>query len=332
MTQRRSLLLAAAGSALAHPLALPLARPALAQPAYPNRPIRLVVAFPAGGPTDVIARVLAERMAPSLGQTIVVENRGGANGNLAADYVAKQDGDGYTLLYNTSSIAISQPLYKTLGYNLERDLTPVSLVAAAPSLLVVNPALPPKDPASFIAWAKANSGRISYGSGGVGNASHLHVFMMLQHIGVEATHIPYRGTAAALTDTAAGNVQFMIDALNTALPLARENRVKAIAVTSAQRSAMLPEIPSMAASGLAPAEFDQGIWQGIMAPSRTPREVVQKLNGAVNDALQTEAMKSRLAAMGARPTGGSVEAYAAHLKAEIALWTRVVKESGATAE
>ena len=235
MTHRRTLLLAAAAATLA--------RPALAQAPFPNRPVRLIVAFPAGGPTDVIARVLAERMAPNLGQPIVVENRGGANGNLAADFVAKQEGDGYTLLYNTSSIAISQPLYKTLAYNLERDLQPVSLVAAAPSLLVINPTRPANDAAGFIAWAKANSGKISYGSGGVGNASHLHVFMMLKHLGVEATHVPYRGTAAALTDVAAGNCDFMIDALNTALPLARENRVRAIAVTSAQRSALLPEFP-----------------------------------------------------------------------------------------
>ncbi|MBX9702164.1 MAG: tripartite tricarboxylate transporter substrate binding protein [Acetobacteraceae bacterium] len=321
---RRHLLLAAA--------ATPLARPALAQAPFPSRPIRLVVAFPAGGPTDVIARVLAERMAPNLGQPIVVENRGGANGNLAADHVAKQEADGYTLLYNTSSIAISQALYKTLGYVLERDLTPVSLVAAAPSLLVVNPALPPRDAAGFAAWLRANSGKISYGSGGVGNASHLHVFMMLKHLGVEATHIPYRGTAAALTDTAAGNVQFMIDALNTALPLAREGRVRAIAVTSAERSPMLPEIPGMAAAGLAPRDFDQGIWQGIMVPARTPPAVVQRLNAAVNAALATEEVRSRLAGMGARPTGGSVEDYQRHLRAEIALWAQVVRESGATAE
>ena len=197
---------------------------------------------------------------------------------------------------------------------------------------MVNPTLPAHDAAGFIAWARANSGKISYGSGGVGNASHLHVFMMLKHIGVEATHVPYRGTAAALTDVAAGNCDFMIDALNTALPLAREGRVRAIAVTSAQRSALLPEIPSMASTGLAPADFDQGIWQGIMVPWRTPREVVQRLNAAVNAALATEEVRSRLAGMGARPTGGSVEEYQRHLRAEVALWTQVVRESGATAE
>jgi tripartite-type tricarboxylate transporter receptor subunit TctC len=329
MTSRRTLLLAAA--------AAPLARPAPAQQgaamgAFPNRPLRLVVAFPAGGPTDVIARVLAERMAPALGQPIIVENRGGANGNIAADHVAKSEADGYTLLYNTSSIAISQPLYRTLAYSLERDLAPLALTAAAPGLLVVNPSLPARDPASFIAWARANSGRISYGSGGIGNISHLQVFMLMRHLGVEATHIPYRGTAAALTDVAAGNVQLMSDALNTALPLAREGRVRAIAVTTRERSALLPEVPGMAEAGLMPPDFDSGIWQGIMVPARTPREIVQRLNATVNAALATEEVRSRLAAMGARPTGGSVEDYQRHLRAEVALWTQVVRESGATAE
>jgi tripartite-type tricarboxylate transporter receptor subunit TctC len=326
MTNRRTALLGLAAAALA--------RPALAQSPgdFPSRPVRLVVAFPAGGPTDVIARVLAEKMARNLGQTVVVENRGGANGNIAAEHVAKSDADGYTMLYNTSSIAISQPLYKTLGYNLERDLTPVSLVAAAPSLLVVNPALPPKDPASFIAWAKANSGKISYGSGGVGNASHLHVFMVLKHIGAEATHVPYRGTAAALTDVAAGNVQFMIDAFNTALPLAREGRVRAIAVTSAERAPLLPEVPTLSEGGLMPPGTDMGIWQGIMVPAKTPPAAIARLNAAVKAALGDEEVKARLSAMGARPTGGSPEDNARFLAEELALWKRVVAESGATAD
>ncbi|MBY0333569.1 MAG: tripartite tricarboxylate transporter substrate binding protein [Acetobacteraceae bacterium] len=322
---RRMILLGAAGAAA-------LARPARAQPPFPSRPLRLVVAFPAGGPTDVIARVLAEPMARSLGQPIIVENRGGANGNIAAEHVAKAEGDGHTMLYNTSSIAISQALYRTLPYSLERDLAPVALVAAAPSLLVVNPALPVRDAASFIAWARANSGRISYGSGGVGNASHLQIFMLMQHIGAEATHIPYRGTAAALTDVAAGNVQFMSDAINTALPLAREGRVRAIAVTARERSPMLPEVPGMAESGLMPPGFDTGIWQGIMVPARTPAPIVAQLNAAVNAALRTEEVRARLAAMGARPTGGTPEENARFLREEVALWARVVKDSGATAE
>ncbi len=322
---RRAIL---AGAALAA-----LARPALAQTGdFPSRPVRLVVAFPAGGPTDVIARVVAEKMARDLGQPVVVENRGGANGNIAAEHVAKAEADGYTMLYNTSSIAISQALYRRLAYDLARDLTPVALTAAAPSLLVANPALPARDPASFIAWARANTGKISYGSGGIGNISHLQVFMVMRHLGVEATHVPYRGTAAALTDVAAGNVQFMSDAFNTALPLAREGRVRAIAVSTAQRAAQLPDVPTFAEGGLMPPGFDSGIWQGIMMPAKTPGAIVARLNAAVNAALREEAVKARLAGMGAWPTGGTPEDYARHLAAEVTLWRRVVAESGATAE
>jgi tripartite-type tricarboxylate transporter receptor subunit TctC len=314
MIARRSLLLA------------PLAAPALAQDA---RQIRLVIAFPAGGPTDVIGRLVGERMARFLNQTVVIENRGGANGNIAAEAVAKSDADGSVLLYNTSSIAISRSLYRRLGYDVLRDLTPVALTAAAPSLLVINPKLGVADPAQFIAWARANSGKISYGSGGVGNASHLQAFLVMRTIGAEATHVPYRGTAAALTDTAAGNVQFMCDAFNTAYPLAKEGLVRPIAVTSLARAALLPDVPTMAETGLLPPGTDTGIWQGIMAPAKTPPATVARLNAAVGAALADEEVKARLAGMGARPTPGDVAAYAAYLGSEIDLWSRVVKESGA---
>ena len=323
MTKRRHLLLA--------PAAL-LAAPALAQGSFPNRPIRLVVAFPAGGPTDVLARVIGERMAAELGQPVVIENRGGANGNIAAEAVGKMDADGYNLLYNTSSIAISRALYKRLAYDVERDLVPVALTAAAPSLLVVNPTLPVRNAAEFASWARANSGKISYSSGGVGNISHLQAFMLMRNLGAEAVHVPYRGTAAALTDVAAGNVQFMIDAFNTALPLAREGRVRAIAVTTNRRSAQLPDIPTLSESGLMPPGFDLGIWQGIMAPARTPPEVVARLNQAVNAALRDPGVAGRVDQMGAWPTGGSPADYDRYLKAELALWGRVVPETGASEE
>jgi tripartite-type tricarboxylate transporter receptor subunit TctC len=309
-----------------------LAVPVVARAQDAARPIRLVIAFPAGGPTDVIGRLIGERMGRALGQTVVIENRGGANGNIAADAVVKAEPDGLTLLYNTSSIALSRSLYKALPYDVLRDLVPVALTAAAPSLLVVNPALGVTTPAAFIAWARANSGKISYGSGGVGNASHLQSFMVMRHIGAEATHVPYRGTAAALTDTAAGNVQFMCDALNTALPLAREKLVLGIAVTSGERSSLLPEVPTMAESGLLSPGTDTGIWQGIMAPAKTPPAAIARLNAAVNAALAEPEVQARLAAMGARPTGGTPADFAAYLASEIALWTRVVAESGASAD
>jgi len=300
--------------------------------AQDGRPIRLVVAFPAGGPTDVIARLIAERMSRALNQSVIVENRGGANGNIAAEHVAKAEADGSVLLYNTSSLAISQALYRRLSYDLQRELTPVALTASAPSLLVVNNALPLRSPADFIAWARANSGRISYGSAGIGNVSHLQIVMMLRHIGAEATHVPYRGTAAAMTDVAAGNIQFMADAFNTAFPQARDGLVRAMAVTSVQRAPLLPDVPTMSEGGLLPEGSDTGIWQGIMAPARTPPAAIARLNAAVNTALAEPELRARLAAMGARPAGGPAEAYAAYLASEITLWSRLVQESGATAE
>ena len=299
---------------------------------FPARPIKLVIAFPAGGPTDVIGRLVGEKMGRALGQTVVIENRGGANGNIAAEAVAKADADGSVLLYNTSSIAISRALYRRLGYDLLRDLAPVALTASAPSLLVVNPALPVRTPAEFAACPRANRGRISYGSGGVGNVSHLQAFMVMRHLGVEAVHVPYRGTAAALTDTASGNVQFMSDAFNTALPLAREGLVRPIAVSTLKRAVQLPEVPTMAEGGLMPPGSDTGIWQGILAPAKTPPAAIERLNAAVNSALRDEEVTARLAGMGAWATGGTAEDYARFLAGEVELWARVVRVSGATAE
>jgi len=322
--ERRRLLASAAAAVLPEPV--------LAQGDYPSRPVRLVVAFPAGGPTDAVARMLAERAARELGQPVVVENRGGANGNIAADAVAKADPDGHTLLYNTSSIAISRALYKSLSYDLERDLSPVAQTVAVPAALVVHPALPPRDTAGFIAWARANSGKITYSSGGVGNSSHLLAFMVMRHIGAEAVHVPYRGTAAALTDAAAGNVHFTCDSLVTVLPLAQDGRVRAIAVSSAERSPLLPALPSMSEAGLLPPGTDIGTWQGVLAPSRTPAPVVARLNAAMRAALADTGIVERLRAQGARVVVGSPEGYARHLADEVARWRQVVAESGATAE
>lgn len=303
-----------------------------AQPAFPSRPIRLVVAFPAGGPTDVLARIVAARMAAEFSQPIVIENRGGANGNIAADHVAKSDPDGHTILYNTSSIAIGRSLYRALPFDVLRDLAPVALTAAAPLALVVHPGVPVQDAAGFIAWARANSGRISYSSAGVGNISHLLSFLVTRHIGVEATHVPYRGTAAALTDTAAGNVQFVSDAVATSLPVIQDGRVRAIAVSSAEASPQLPGVPSMQAVGLMPPGYDVGIWQAMMVPARTPPAVIERLNAAVNVALADDGVRARLAALGARPTGGPPADYAALLRLEIDRWADIVRASGASAE
>ena len=205
-THRRRHLLALLGTA-ATAAAAPMARPALAQqPGFPTRPVRLVVAFPPGGPTDVVARILAERMGRELDQPMVVENRGGANGNIAAEAVAKAEPDGYTILYNTSSIAISRALYRSLAYDLLRDLAPVGLTAASPLALVVHPAQPPRTPAEFIAWARAGAGRLTYSSGGIGNISHLLSFLVLRHIGAVTTVSEVNCTLPAAASVSAAAV------------------------------------------------------------------------------------------------------------------------------
>jgi len=275
---------------------------------------------------------VAERMGREFGQPLVIENRGGANGNIAADHVAKAEPDGHTLLYNSSSIAIGRSLYRTLTYDVLRDLAPVVLTAAAPLALVVHPGVPARDAPEFIAWARANSGRISYASAGVGNISHLLSFLVMRHIGAVATHVPYRGTAAALNDTVAGNVQFASDAIATALPVIQDARVRAIAVSSLERSAMLPEVPGLAEAGLAPAGDEFGIWQGLMAPARTPPAVIAQINAAANVALSDPAVRERLARLGARPTGGPAAAYAEQMAIEVERWAKVVADSGASAE
>ncbi len=320
-------------TALVGLLALAAQGGASAQDNWPSRPIRLIVPFAPGGNTDAVARVTAEYMQTALkGASVIVENRGGAGGIVGTEAVAKAPPDGYTLcVCSIGSITIAPALEK-LPYDVLRDLSPVALTAASPLALVVHPSLPPRDPPGFIAWAKASGGRVSYSSGGVGNISHLLSFLVLRHIGAEATHVPYRGTAAALTDTAAGNVQFTSDTVVTALPVIQEGRVRAIAVSSAARTPLLPEVPSMAEAGMMPPGFEVGAWQGIMAPARTPPEAVARLNAAVRAALADPEARARLAAQGAQPTGGTPEDYARYLREEVERWARVVAESGATAE
>ncbi|NBQ89306.1 MAG: tripartite tricarboxylate transporter substrate binding protein, partial [Betaproteobacteria bacterium] len=216
-----------------------------AQASYPDKPIRMVIAFPPGGPTDLVARVLAQKLAEQMGQSVVVDNKPGANGNIAAELVAKAPADGYTLFYNTSAVALSPALYKKLGYDVRADFAPVALTAVIPLVLAVHPSVPANSVAEFIAHLKANPGKLSYGSAGNGNITHLGAYLMLQSQGLTAVHVPYKGSAPALTDAVAGQTQFLTDTINSALPFIREKRLRALAVTSLQRSPVLPEVPTL---------------------------------------------------------------------------------------
>ena len=320
-TLRRTLL------GLAAAACLPMA--AWAQ-AYPSKPITLLVPFPPGGPTDLVARVLAKKMSEQIGQSIVIDNKPGANGNIAAVAAAKAPADGYTVLYNTSSITLSPALYKSLAYDVQRDLAPVALTAVVPLALVVNPAVPVNNVREFIAYAKANPAKLSYGSAGNGNVTHLAAFQLVRHHDIDATHVPYRGSAPADVDLVAGQIQFMTDTINSVMPFVKDKRLKLLAVTTSQRMSLFPDVPTLGETVM--PGFEAGAWQGIMVPANTPKAVVQRLNAEINKALQSAEVKEKLALQGAEPLGSTPEEYGAYVKKELARWAAVVKATGVTLE
>lgn len=305
------------------------AAPALAQ-AYPSRPIRLLVPFPPGGPTDLVARVLAEKMAETLGQAFVIDNRPGANGNIASEGVAKADPDGYTVLYNTSAIALSPSLYARLNYDVTKDLAPVCLTAVVPLVLAVHPDVPAKTAAEFIAYARANPGKLNYGSAGAGNVTHLGAALFLKSQGIEAVHVPFRGSAPALNALAGGHVQFIADTVNSAHPLITSGHLRALAILGTRRTNVLPDVPSLTEAGI--SSKDIGAWQGMMVPARTPADIIARLNAAALAALADPTVRAKLAIQGAEPLGSTPEAYGTYIRDEIARWGEVVRESGVRIE
>jgi tripartite-type tricarboxylate transporter receptor subunit TctC len=287
--------------------------------AYPTKPITMVVPFPPGGPTDLVARVLAQKIGEQMGQSVLVDNRGGANGNIGAAFVAKAPADGYTILYNTSSITLSPSLYKNVPYDVSKDFLPVASVAVVPLGLVVNPSVPANTVAEFVAYAKANPGKLSYGSAGNGNVTHLGAFQFVQANGLEATHVPYKGSAPADVDLVGGQIQFMTDTVNSVMPFVRDKRLKMLAVTTGKRMALFPDVPTLAESGM--PGFEVGAWQGVMVPAGTPGAVVTRLNAEIVAAL---------ALQGAEPLGSTPAEYGAYVQKELRRWAGVVKATGVT--
>ncbi|HMS04206.1 MAG TPA: tripartite tricarboxylate transporter substrate binding protein [Burkholderiaceae bacterium] len=322
---RRSFTLAALPVTLAMPSAW-----AQAPGGYPDKPIRLVIAFPPGGPTDLVARVLAQKLGEQMGQSVVVDNKPGANGNIAAEFVVKAPADGYTLFYNTSAIALSPALYKKLAYDPAADLAPVMLCAVIPLVLSVHPSVPAQTVQEFVAYLKANPGKLSYGSAGNGNITHLGAHMFLQANGLSAQHVPYKGSAPALTDLVAGQTQFTTDTLNSSLPFIRDKRLRALAVTGANRSALLPDVPTLAETVM--PGFEVGAWQGLTVPAKTPPEIVRRLHAELGKALAAPDVRAKLAQQGADPLGSTSEAYGRYIKSEIERWTKVVRQTGASLE
>jgi tripartite-type tricarboxylate transporter receptor subunit TctC len=305
--------------------AMPLA--AVSQ-VYPAKPIRLVVPFPAAGTTDILARAIAQKLSEALGQQVVVDNRPGAGGNIGSDMVAKSAPDGYTLLMGTvGTHAINVSLYEKMPYDAVKDFTPVVLVAGVPNVLVVNPALPVKTVADLIKLAKDKPGTINFASSGNGTSIHLSGELFKSLTGVQMAHIPYKGSAPALTDLIGGQVQIMFDNLPSSMGHIKGGRLRAVAVTSAKRAPALPDVPTIAESGV--PGFEASSWFGILAPAGTPREIVLRLNAESNKALQSGEMKEKLLAQGAEAVGNSPEFFADYIRSETIKWAKVVKESGA---
>ncbi len=305
-----------------------LAGAAPAQTAYPDKPIKLVLAFPPGGPTDLVARVLAQKLGEQMGQTVIVENKPGANGNIAAELVAKSLPDGYTVFYNTSAVALSPALYKKLGYDVLSDFAPVALTAVIPLVLAVHPSLPVTTIQEFIDYLKLNPGKFSYGSAGNGNITHLGAFLMLQDKGLSAAHIPYKGSAPALMDLVGGQTQFTTDTVNSALPFIKEKRLRALAVTSLTRTSVLPDVPTLNETVM--PGFEVGAWQGLLVPAKTSPEIVKRLNAEILKALASSDVRAKLALQGAEPLGSTPTEYGAYIKSEVDRWIKVVKQSGVT--
>ncbi len=305
-----------------------LAGAAPAQTAYPDKPIKLVLAFPPGGPTDLVARVLAQKLGEQMGQTVIVENKPGANGNIAAELVAKSLPDGYTVFYNTSAVALSPALYKKLGYDVLSDFAPVALTAVIPLVLAVHPSLPVTTIQEFIDYLKLNPGKFSYGSAGNGNITHLGAFLMLQAKGLSAAHIPYKGSAPALMDLVGGQTQFTTDTVNSALPFIKEKRLRALAVTSLTRTSVLPDVPTLNETVM--PGFEVGAWQGLLVPAKTSPEIVKRLNAEILKALASSDVRAKLALQGAEPLGSTPTEYGAYIKSEVDRWIKVVKQSGVT--
>ena len=295
---------------------------------YPARPVRLIVPFPAGGTTDILARAIAQKLSEGLGQQFVVDNRPGAGGNIGADFVAKAPPDGYTLLMGTvGTQAINTSLYAKMPYDAAKDFAPVVLVAGVPNVLVVNTALPVRTVADLVKLAKEKPGTINFASSGNGTSIHLSGELFKVMTGVQMSHVPYKGSAPALVDLIGGQVQVMFDNLPSALPHVKSGKLRAVAVTSTKRAPALPDVPTIAESGV--PGFEATSWFGILGPAGTPRDVLTKINAEANKALQSSEMKEKLLSQGAEAAGGSPEQFGDYIKSETVKWAKVVKESGA---
>ncbi|HKA72517.1 MAG TPA: tripartite tricarboxylate transporter substrate binding protein [Xanthobacteraceae bacterium] len=298
------------------------AAPAVAQP-YPARPVKIIVPTPAGGPVDVMARLLANHLSPRLGQSFVVDNRPGAGNTIGSKEAAVADPDGYTLLYSSASGLVLAPmLQKNAGYDPITSYDPVALVAASSNILVVHPAVPAKSVQELVAHAKANPGRVNFSSGGIGVLPHLIGEMFKARAGIDVVHVPYRGGGPSINDVVAGQIDFTFEGTSVLLPLIQAGKLRALAVTSPDRVRELPDVPTMIESGF--PGFSSTSWTGLLAPARTPPDVIARLNREINEAVQSAEFKAALAKLSSEPLGGTPQDFTSLIKADIAKWQPIV--------
>jgi tripartite-type tricarboxylate transporter receptor subunit TctC len=309
-------------------LALLLASPAAADEAYPTRPIRMVVPFPAAGPTDIVARILGARLQQSLGQSIVIDNRGGAGGTIGSEIVAQAPPDGYTILMGTlATHTLDTLILPNMPYDPVRDFEPIARVLINPNLLLVNPGLGVTTVPQLIALLKANPGKYPYGSSGNGTPLHLAGELFKQRTGVDMPHVPYRGSGPALNDLMAGQIMIMFETPASTVGFIRAGKIRALAVNSPERCSALPEVPTMAEAGV--PDYVTYTWNGLFAPARTPRAIIDRLNRATVEALADPAVRARLTELGTDVASSTPEALGALVKSELAKWAPIVRVSGA---
>ena len=296
---------------------------------YPNRPVKIVVPFAPGGSTDVVARILADKLGAELKQTFIVDNRAGASGNIGADAVAKAQADGYTLLMGTTGVlSINAHLYKDMPFDPAKDLAPVAYTSLITNILVVNPGVPARNVAELIALAKGKPGSLTFASSGAGSSTHLSGELFKSLAGVDILHVPYRGSSQALIDLIAGQVTMLFDNAPSSLPFVEQGKLRALAVTSTRRLPNLPDVPTLDETGV--RGYESLSWSGLVAPAATPRPVIDRLNAAVGRVLKMEDVKQRFATMGVEAVGGTPEQFAAHIRAESEKWGKLIKAANIT--
>lgn len=310
--------------------ALGMALPLDAADPYPSRPIRMIVAYPPGGGTDQVGRVMADQLAQTLGQNVVVDNRGGATGNIGTELAARSVPDGYTLLMgNVAPNAVNVSLFKKLGFDPVKSFAPISLVAVTPNILVVHPSLPVKSVGDLLVLAKAKPGALNFPSAGVGSSSHLAGEMLKSMAKIDMVHIPYKGGGPSLIALISGQVQLMFATLPAAMPHVKSGKVRPVAVTTVKRSLAMPDLPTIAESGV--TGYEAATWYGLLAPAQTPKPVIERLHRETVKILAGPT-RQRLETQGFEPDGGTPAAFAAYIKSEIAKWAKVIREAGIPAE